>query len=464
MAFKRHVIEVPLLLTFFALELLGPVGTNLTLYRTCYIILGYNETDCALLGNTENSTYNDLQKKVQPTVNVISTVSSIVTQVFGLIICLFAGQWSDKFGRKPILLVTQIGQFFSLLIMTLFSAIPYINPWYFMLSSIPSMLTGGFAAFLVTILSYISDISTDETRGMRMAMMEGMLGAGMLFGSLCSSYLYYATNYPSMYGIAAGIIGLNIIYIYFFLSESLENIEHEKSWKDIFKPSDLKGMAHVMTKPRENFNRAIILLMTVIMVLYIFISNGDGKTYLFLMGKFNWNLQHYTIFNSVTIIIFVIGTLGGTYLFKKLAVTESVVILLGLMCAFNGDLVRGLATEDFHIYFAAGLKFISGIISPQCRTLISKLVPVDEIAKVFALIMVVEFVVSIGASPFYTLIYNATVDTDPGFYNFVSAGLFGVDIIIILIIMLLEYKTTLPYEELNNEEPQITPESLIETF
>uniref|UniRef100_A0A6P7GGZ4 Proton-coupled folate transporter-like n=1 Tax=Diabrotica virgifera virgifera TaxID=50390 RepID=A0A6P7GGZ4_DIAVI len=114
--------------------------------------------------------------------------------------------------------------------MVVFSAIPSINPWYFMLSSIPSMLTGGFAAFLVTILSYISDISTDETRGMRMALMEGMLGAGMLFGSLCSSYLYYATNYPSMYGISAGIMGLNIIYIYFCLSESLENIEHEVSY------------------------------------------------------------------------------------------------------------------------------------------------------------------------------------------------------------------------------------------
>ncbi|CAG9834868.1 unnamed protein product [Diabrotica balteata] len=432
MAFKRRLIEVPLLFTFFALELLGPIGTNLTLYRTCYIILGYNETDCAFLGNTENSTYNDLQKKVQPTVNVISTVNSIVTQVFGLIICLFAGQWSDKFGRKPILLVSQIGQFFSYLIMALFSAIPYINPWFFMLSSIPSMITGGIPTVLVTILSYISDISTDETRGMRMAMMEGMLGAGVLFGSLSSSYLYYATNYPSMYGIAAGIIGLNIIYIYFFLSESLENIEHEKSWKDIFKPSDLKGMAHVMTKPREKFNRAIILLLTVIMILNIFIFYGDGKTYLFLMGKFNWNLQHYTIFNSATVIISVIGTLGGTYLFKKLGVTESVVILLGLMCAFNGDFVRGIATEDFQIYFVAGLKFISGIVNPQCRTLISKLVPVDEIGKVFALIMVAEFIISIGASPFYTFIYNATVYTDPGFYNFISAGLFGVDIIIIL--------------------------------
>uniref|UniRef100_A0A6P7G7J8 Uncharacterized protein LOC114338699 n=1 Tax=Diabrotica virgifera virgifera TaxID=50390 RepID=A0A6P7G7J8_DIAVI len=111
---------------------------------------------------------------------------------------------------------------------------------------------------------------------------------------------------------------------------------------------------------------------------------------------------------------------------------------------------------------AAAVKFISGIISPQSRTLISKLVPDDEIAKVFALIMVVEFIVSIGSSPFYTFIYNATVDTDPGFYNFVSAGLFGICIIIILIIMFLEYKTTLSYEELIIEEEQDTPETLAE--
>lgn len=465
MGFIRPTIEIPLILFSFTFELLGPVNTNLMMYRTCYIILEYNQTECALLSNTEdNNETRALEEKVQPTYNVIDTTRSMVEQVIGLTLCLFLGPIIDKFGRKPIILISQTGMVLGTMIMTVLSYFPNISPWYFMLSSIPSMLTGGAATFFVGLLSYISDISTDENRGLRMAIFEASFSIGMLIGNFSGSYIFYATNYPSVYAIASGLIILNIAYIYFFVPESSSNRNREFRLKEACNLVDLKEMFKVLTKAREKYNRSIIMLITAILTVYVFLSNGDSKLYLLLRDKFGWSYTHYTIYSGVSNLLFTIGTIGGTYVLQNwLRVTESVAILLGLISAMNGYLVRGLANRDFDIYFSVFVKLLGAIISPQCRTLVAKLVPADEIAKIFSLIMVIQFIVSIAASPFYTMVYNMTVNTYPAMYNFVSAGFFGIDIVIILVIMVLEFKSLTKYEQLKNEEPVIPTKQVIET-
>ncbi|XP_056638649.1 proton-coupled folate transporter-like isoform X1 [Diorhabda sublineata] len=466
MVFVRPTIEIPLILFSFTFELLGPVNTNLMLYRTCYVILGFNQSECALLGNTEdNNETKALEEKVQPMYNVIETTRSMVENVIGLALCLFLGPISDKFGRKPIILISHTGMVFALMIMTVLSYFPNVSPWYFMLSSIPSMLTGGSAAFFVSLLSYISDISTNETRGMRMALFEASFSIGMLIGNFSGSYIFYATNYPAVYAIATVLIILNITYIYFFVPESThDNINREFRFNELCNVVDLKEMFKVLVKAREKYNRSIIMLITAILTVYVFLSNGDSKLYLLLRDKFGWNYTHYTFYSGVSNLLFTLGTISGTYILQNLLnVTESVAILLGIISAMNGYLIRGLATTDFHIYFSVVVKLLGAIISPQCRTLVAKLVPADEIAKIFSLIIFVQFIVSIAASPFYTMIYNVTVNTNPAEYNFVSAGLFSIDIILILVVMVLEFKSTVNYEKLKNEESVIESDQVIET-
>lgn len=44
--------------------------------------------------------------------------------------------------------------------------------------------------------------------------------------------------------------------------------------------------------------------------------------------------------------------------------------------------------------------------------------------------MASEFLFGLGASPLYTAVYDATIDTDPAVFNYLSAGLFGVNIVL----------------------------------
>lgn len=64
------------------------------------------------------------------------------------------------------------------------------------------------------------------------------------------------------------------------------------------------------------------------------------------------------------------------------------------------------------------------------RSLVSKILPNEEVSKVFALIVISESMVGLLGSPIYTSIYNATISKDATLYNFVSAGLFLFEIFI----------------------------------
>lgn len=58
-----------------------------------------------------------------------------------------------------------------------------------------------------------------------MAVFEAVLAGGILIGNILSSYLFYATNYMSVFAIAAGLNALGLLYTIFFIPESLQNPE-----------------------------------------------------------------------------------------------------------------------------------------------------------------------------------------------------------------------------------------------
>lgn len=76
----------------------------------CYVTLGYNETDCALLGsnNASNET-KKLEEKVQPYASTILMARAVIEAVIPVFCSFMIGPWSDKHGRKPVLIACFIG-------------------------------------------------------------------------------------------------------------------------------------------------------------------------------------------------------------------------------------------------------------------------------------------------------------------------------------------------------------------
>lgn len=117
-------------------------------------------------------------------------LESILPAFFSFLIA----PWSDKFGRRPILLCAFFGKqiailvhhlvinfihsmflcfagyFLAYLILTIISIISTyypMSPWYYLISFIPLSLLGGTCILITGIFCYISDVSSESNRAFR---------------------------------------------------------------------------------------------------------------------------------------------------------------------------------------------------------------------------------------------------------------------------------------------------------
>ena len=118
------------------------------------------------------------------------------------------GRWSDHMGRKPLLLVSQIGTFIGFLILAYANAL-----WVIFLSRVIDGLTAGN---LSLAQAYISDVTKPEDRAKSFALIGIAFGMGFLIGPGISGFLaQYSYQYPIF--AAASLSAASILSTYFLL-------------------------------------------------------------------------------------------------------------------------------------------------------------------------------------------------------------------------------------------------------
>jgi MFS family permease len=118
------------------------------------------------------------------------------------------GRLSDHMGRRPLLLVSQIGTFIGFLILAYAHAL-----WLIFLSRAIDGLTAGN---LSLAQAYISDVTEPENRAKSFALIGIAFGMGFLIGPGLSGFLSkYSYQYPIF--VAAGLSLTSILATYFLL-------------------------------------------------------------------------------------------------------------------------------------------------------------------------------------------------------------------------------------------------------
>ena len=118
------------------------------------------------------------------------------------------GRWSDHVGRKPLLLVSQLGTFIGFLILAYANAL-----WVIFLSRVIDGLTAGN---LSLAQAYISDVTKPEDRAKSFALIGIAFGMGFLIGPALSGYLVqYSYQYPIF--VASALSAASILSTYFLL-------------------------------------------------------------------------------------------------------------------------------------------------------------------------------------------------------------------------------------------------------
>jgi DHA1 family tetracycline resistance protein-like MFS transporter len=135
---------------------------------------------------------------------------------FSLMQLIFApllGRWSDWFGRRPILLLSILGTATSFLIMGLANTL-----WMLFLGR---LLDGASGGNIPTAQAYIADVTPLEKRSAAMGIIGAAFGLGFVIGPAIGGLLgHYSIQLP--FYVAAGLAFINVIAIYLFLPESLD--------------------------------------------------------------------------------------------------------------------------------------------------------------------------------------------------------------------------------------------------
>ena len=121
------------------------------------------------------------------------------------------GRMSDQMGRRPLLLVSQLGTFIGFLILAYANAL-----WLVFLSRI---IDGATAGNLSLAQAYISDVTKPEERAKSFALIGIAFGMGFLLGPAISGFLVqYSYQYPIF--AAAALSATSILATYFLLPAS----------------------------------------------------------------------------------------------------------------------------------------------------------------------------------------------------------------------------------------------------
>jgi len=269
------------------------------------------------------------------------------------------GALSDRFGRRPVLLICLFGTSLGYLLLGLADSLPLI-----FLAVLIDGLTG---ANLTTAYAYIADVTTSENRARGMGLVGAAFGLGLMagpaLGGLLSRYGLYVPAFT-----ASAIALSNVIFGLFVLPESLplerraiRPVSQMFNWLEQF-----AGLFRQL-----NIQKFLVALF----LLNLAFAGLQSNFPLYSNYRFHWNptqTSYFYLYVGVCA-VFVQG-----FLFGKLQPRfgERNLALFGLTCMTLGLAGMALAREAWTLYPAVTIVALgTGTSIPSLTALVSFRVP-----------------------------------------------------------------------------------------
>ena len=230
------------------------------------------------------------------------------------------GSLSDRYGRKPVLAVAQVGTFLSLLLLGSANAL-----WMLFAARLLDGITG---ANLPTVQAAISDVTTPKTRAQGFGLIGAAFGLGFIFGPALSgaALAFSGNNYSAPAFLAAGFAFVSVMLTTFIFKETLppeKRGQQEGGNQRTLSPRRILAVAN---------NPAIRVLFLLIFVQQLIFFSFQLMFAPFTLNRFGLNSVGNTVFFVLIGIISVIvqGGLIGP-LTKRFGERRLVIVGFGLL-------------------------------------------------------------------------------------------------------------------------------------
>ncbi|XP_058980482.1 proton-coupled folate transporter isoform X1 [Musca domestica] len=419
--YKEISVEPTMFLYMFAFMITSVVEQDFFLQKACRVNNNFTDEICEHIKDSENAEY---KKQVQTTTAWFLQWESISAHVFPIILALFLGSFSDRRGRKLPLLMGLVGKFiYSVMIVVNARMKTWPVEYILYTATLPSALTGADVAIFASCFAYISDISTLKNRTLRVTILDVCYLSAMPTGVALGSYLFYNhfnRSYANMFTLNASLLALSIIYTIFALKwqttpkqRSLKELGCCGFFGDFFDKQHVVDSLGVLVKKRPGNRRSFLIILLITMALYTFQRDEGQYLYMYTVFKFKWGVDVYSTFKTVKSSAYVLAMLVGVPIMNKsFNWKDTTIVFIGAWAHAIARLFYYFAETGQMFYVGAIVCSLGPIVGPMIRSMTSKIVPISERGKVFALLSVCDNAVPFISGVCYSQVYRATLNDE----------------------------------------------------
>lgn len=323
---------------------------------------------------------------------------AFVSSYFGYFISVYAlmlfiaspllGYLSDRFGRRPVLLIALCGAGLDYLLMAFAPNLTIL-----FIGRIISGLTG---ASMTVASSYIADVSTDANRTSNFGMIGAAFGVGFVVGPAIGGLVgSFGHTWPFI--VAAFLSLSNFVFGLFVLPESLPASKR----KTVIDYKKLNPIRSVIT--------ALFYSPAAVLVWAFFLVNLAGQSHpsiwaLYTSYKFGWNTLEIGISLTVVGLAFGIGQ-GVTTRIIVPRIGELKSVIYGSILVILNYLLYALVTKSWMIYAATSLLLFTNIVMPSLQSMISKDTPSSQQGELQGTLVSITSLTSIIGPLIYTWLF-----------------------------------------------------------
>ena len=294
-------------------------------------------------------------------VGVLISSNAFTALIFGPI----WGRLSDKYGRKPILVISQAGTGISFLILAISDSI-----WIILISRI---LDGIFGGQIPVIRAYIADITTPKTRAGEMGKIMVGHTAGMIIGPIIGGGLgVIHWRYPAYLASS-----LSILAIFLTVKVLVESMPKERR-SDLKKQREEAKKKARLEKRREVWNKEVIIRLVQVFLVFITTVMINSSFALVLADRFNANsLQIGSVLTAAGLVIMIYA---GLFLKKFLQkIGEKRILIFSFFLLITMYSIYPYINEFWLVYiFVIPFAFSMATIPPLIQSNITKAVGSDK--------------------------------------------------------------------------------------
>jgi DHA1 family tetracycline resistance protein-like MFS transporter len=280
------------------------------------------------------------------------------------------GTLSDRYGRRPVILLSCLGLGIDFVLMALAQSLPWLL--------VARIFSGVFSASFTTANAYIADVTAPEKRAKAFGMIGAAFGLGFILGPALGGFLG-TWHLRAPFWFAAGLALLNFLYGWFVLPESLPR--ERRTARFDWAHANPVGSLVLLRKYPQVFGLAAV----------VFLANFAHYVYpsvfvLFAEYQYRWTeLQVGWVLAIVGVCsVIVQGGLIGP-LVKKLG--ERRALLFGLACGVVGFCIYGLAGAGWMFLIGLPISALWGVAGPATQSLITRQVDSGEQGRVQGALM-----------------------------------------------------------------------------